>query len=320
VIVGHLQSALKTRKGFFEKKSKTNAFRLFCGVKEGVAGLVVDLYADVIVIQVHEGKSSLDLQKVFDVARWYGETLKIKSVYLKTFTKARGSKATPESMFESQPLWGEPAPEELMILENGLRFVIRPYDGFATGLFLDQRNNRQFFRDGSSGKNILNCFSYTCGFSVACAVAGAKVTSVDVSKRYLNWGKQNFEVNGLPIGPHYFISDDIFEYLRLASKKRILFHTILLDPPSFSRNKAGGVFSVEKDFERLVEESLKVLIPEGDLFFSCNFSEWTSRDLKTKIQSLMKQNNRKMSLLPLPELPVDFQKDVSPISQVRILV
>ena len=95
-------------------------------------------------------------------------------------------------------------------------------------------------------------FAYTCGFSVCAAQAGARVTSLDLSKKYLDWGKPNFEINGLDPSQHDFIFGDAFEWFRRLSKKGRSYEVILLDPPTFSRSKERGVFQAEKNYGDLV--------------------------------------------------------------------
>jgi len=111
--------------------------------------------------------------------------------------------------------------EEYAVLENGIRFLVRPHDGHSTGLFLEHRDNRKRVRRLAAGRNMLNAFAYTCGFSVAAALGGAAGTvSVDVSKKYLEWGKCNFAANELNLADHRFICSDIFDYYRRARRRR----------------------------------------------------------------------------------------------------
>src|SRR4030095_11402312 len=95
---------------------------------------------------------------------------------------------------------------------------------------------------------VLNTFAYTCGFSVCAALAGARTTSIDLSRKYLEWGKRNFLLNGLDPNQHDFIYGDVFDWLRRLEKKGRLFEVLLLDPPTFSQSKGHGVFQAEKHF------------------------------------------------------------------------
>src|SRR5262249_4215694 len=117
---------------------------------------------------------------------------------------------------------------------------------------------------------ILNTFAYTCGFSVAAAKAGAHVTSLDLSRKYLDWGKQNFLLNDLDRANHDFIFGDVFDWLGRIPRKRRCFDVIALAPPTFSRSKGGKTFQVEKNFGTLVSAALPLLKPDGILFASTN--------------------------------------------------
>src|ERR1700722_7436295 len=125
-------------------------------------------------------------------------------------------------------------------------------EGYSVGLFLDQRDNRRrfltnhvaadfpLFPNGAAGAEVLNTFAYTCGFSVCAAKAGARTTSLDLSKKYLDWGKRNFALNGLDPAAHDFIYGDTFDWLRRLAKKGRAFDPVVLDPPTFSQSKEPG--------------------------------------------------------------------------------
>ena len=116
----------------------------------------------------------------------------------------------------------------------------------------------------------MNCFAYTCGFSLCAAKAGARTTSLDLSKKYLEWGKRNFALNGLDPAAHDFIYGDAFDWLRRLAKKSRAFDAMVLDPPTFSQSKEHGTFRAEKDYSKLVTAALPVLKPGGILFASTN--------------------------------------------------
>ena len=105
---------------------------------------------------------------------------------------------------------------------------------------------------------ILNVFAYTCGFSVCAARAGARTTSLDLSKKYLEWGRRNFALNGLDPAAHDFIYGDAFDWLRRLAKKGRAFDAVVLDPPTFSQSKEHGTFRAEKDYGKLVTAALPV--------------------------------------------------------------
>ncbi len=169
--------------------------------------------------------------------------------------------------------------------ENAMQLEFRNESGLSCGLFLDQRENRAWVARVAHGKSVLNLFAYTGAFSVAAAMGGAsKVTTVDLSKNYMEWSKRNFALNGVAVETHAFHAMDTMAYLKYAKKKSLVFDLIVCDPPSFSRDKKGHTFRVEKDFPELIEAALLVLAPGGSLLFSNNFEKWTSAKWLTELR------------------------------------
>lgn len=176
-----------------------DAYRLLCGDVEDLPGLTADRYGDALILQVQE-EGRYEIEQLKRIARWYLETLPVEAVYRKRFVKdrLRADADVLEELTRSRPFLGKALPPVLTIHERGLRFAIRPYDGFSVGLFLDQRDNRSFLRSIAGGKSVLNLFAYTCGFSVAAAAGGATCTaSVDVSGVNLERGRENFALNNM---------------------------------------------------------------------------------------------------------------------------
>ncbi len=155
--------------------------------------------------------------------------------------------------------------------ELGLRYRIDLGAGYSTGLFMDQRENRRFLR-ALKPKRFLNLFSYTCAFSLAAAAEGAETVSVDVAKKALDWGKENFALNGLPLdqGHHKFYPDDVRDVLRRQKARGSHYDAIVLDPPTFARTKQGKVFRIEDDLPALIAACLPLLAPDGYLLLSTN--------------------------------------------------
>ncbi len=207
-------------------------------------------------------------------------------------------------------LWARTAelqdqPYEWITQENQFLFYLRNDLGLSPGLFLDQRENRHWVFKNSSKKKVLNLFAYTCGFSVAAADGGAaQVVSVDTSKKYLEHGKRNFQLNQLGIDGHLFFARDSFEYLQMAAKKNLKFDLIICDPPSFSRSDRGA-FSIEKDFQRLIQSALDILTEDGALLFSTNLEKWTSAEWENELR----KNFGQSSVGPVvPKQMLDFEK------------
>ncbi|MCC6233327.1 MAG: class I SAM-dependent rRNA methyltransferase, partial [Verrucomicrobiales bacterium] len=171
---------------------------------------------------------------------------------------------------------------EFPVRENGLTYLLSFAEGYSTGLFLDQRDNRRRLlknwigpdfpvRAGTLvGAEVLNLFAYTCAFSVAAAAGGAITTSLDLSRKYLDWGRRNMAANQIDATRHDFIFGDVFEWLRRLSRKGRSFDVVLLDPPTFSQSREHGVFKAETGYAELVAQAARVLRPGGVLLASTN--------------------------------------------------
>src|SRR5207302_4797810 len=119
-------------------------------------------------------------------------------------------------------------------------------------------------------KRMLNCFAYTCSFSVTAASVGARTVNVDLSKKSLERGRQNFALNELSTAGHSFMADDVRPVLRRLARRGEKFDMIILDPPTFSRTKGGAAFHVEKDFEEIIAAALELIERDGRILLSTN--------------------------------------------------
>src|SRR6185369_14329073 len=142
--------------------------------------------------------------------------------------------------------------------------------------------------------DVLNAFAYSCGFSVCAAKAGARATSIDLSKKYLQWGKLNLQLNGLNPAEHDFIYGDVFDWFRRLAKKQRVFDVVLLDPPTFSQSKESGIFRAEKDYSKLIKLALPLLKPKGVLFASTNAADWAAEDFLKTIELAVRDAKRKI--------------------------
>lgn len=164
--------------------------------------------------------------------------------------------------------------EEIIVTENGHRFLINLSDYLDVGLFLDHRETRQWIGSQSKGKQVLNTFAYTGSFSVYAAAGGAeKTTSVDLSETYCEWIKENLRLNNLPPEKNWVYKMDTLEFFRYAKRKSLSYDIIIIDPPTFSKNK-GKTFSVERDYPELINGALALLRPGGFILFSNNCTDF----------------------------------------------
>jgi 23S rRNA (cytosine1962-C5)-methyltransferase len=176
--------------------------------------------------------------------------------------------------------------------ENGHRFYVNLDDYLDTGLFLDHRPTRQRVKAASKGKKVLNLFAYTGSFSVYAAAGGAMhVTTVDLSNTYIDWARENFDLNGLDTRLHTFIATDVMGWLPSCPAQR--YDLIVCDPPTFSNSKKmAGTFDVQRDHPALINQCLRLLAPEGLLVFSTNnrrFRLYDDHIITRKIRDITRQ-------------------------------
>ena len=166
------------------------------------------------------------------------------------------------------------ARNEFAVNEGGLEFIVNLSDYLDTGLFLDHRITRSMVKELVSGKSMLNLFCYTGSFSVYAIAGGAKqVSSVDLSKTYLNWTDRNVQLNFPLYDKHLSIHADVKQYLKEAKKE--CFDLIVMDPPTFSNSKRmEDVLDIQRDHVELINDSMQLLAPEGLLFFSTNYRKF----------------------------------------------
>ncbi len=290
----------------------TNAFRVIHGASDGWPGWFVEQLGDFLLSQAEAALSASQQAELARLVRIFSA----RGAYHKTLSRQVRKTTTGE--VSPQLVFGEAAPDRFEILENVLRYELSFREGYSVGLFLDQRDNRRRLLTGyvaadfpfseirNPKSEILNCFAYTCGFSVCAAKAGARVTSLDLSKKYLEWGRRNFALNGLDPAVHDFIYGDTFDWLRRLAKKGRAFDAIVLDPPTFSQSKEHGAFRAEKDYGTLVSAALPVLKPGGVLLASTNAADWPPEDFLADIETAVRAANRKIVKRHYVPQPPDF--------------
>lgn len=234
------------------RQTDTTAFRWVNGEGDGLPGLVVDYYAGYAVVTCDTPVLEAELPKIGH-ALWRSAPLQ-GVVY---------RKRNAEQQDRISVLTGDAPPRKVTITEHGIAFLADLYEGQKTGLFLDHRDNRHEFGRWAKGKRVLNLFSYTGGFSLHAAKAGAaEVVSVDAAPGAAVDAEENFRLNGLDPKPHQFVVADVFEYLNQAQNRGEKFDLIVCDPPSFGR----GVKHLDKAkaaYVRVNSAGIRVLDNEG---------------------------------------------------------
>lgn len=189
--------------------------------------------------------------------------------------------------------------KELVVEENGMKFIVNLSDYLDTGLFLDHRNTREKVKSISKNKNVLNLFAYTGSFSVYAASGGAQeVVTVDLSNTYLQWAKKNMELNGFENESNYkFVQADVLQYLDSLDNE--CFDIIILDPPTFSNSKKmNDILDIQRDHVSLINRCLKILKKGGLLFFSNNYKKFVLEQEKI--------HSNEIKDMTLQTVPFDF--------------
>ena len=308
-----LSALFEMRKSFINEK-ETNAYRIVFGESDSLPGLILDRYGDVYVLQIHT--AGMDALKPVLIPAIL-KVFKPKTLYERSDVNVRlqeGLKECPR-----QHLFGEKITGEIKILENGIPFYVDVVHGQKTGFFLDQRENRKALQKYSSGRTVLNCFSYTGGFSVYAALAGARsVTSVDVSKDALETAKRNFTLNNIRVGgtqvKHEVVEEDVFDYLDSLLKKKSLelkgsqnpkpFDLIILDPPAFVKNQKtlkNGLAG----YLKINEMAIRLLPSNGILITSSCSSRVTDEMFQETLTLAFHRTATNVKVLEIRHQPLD---------------
>ena len=285
----------KEKRSAYYQDDLTTAFRLFNQEGDGFGGLTVDLYGDYAVFSWYNSY-------VYQIRKVISEAFRqVFPEVLGAYEKIRFKGLD----YESAHVYGQEAPDFFTVLENGVLYQVFMNDGLMTGIFLDQHEVRGSLVDGlAMGKSLLNMFSYTAAFSVAASMGGAsQTTSVDLAKRSRELSQAHFQANGISTDDHRFIVMDVFEYFKYAKRKGLTYDVIVLDPPSFARNKKQ-TFSVAKDYHKLISQSLEILNPGGIIIASTNAANVSRQKFTEQIDKGFA--GRSYQILNKYGLPADF--------------
>ncbi|MFN0136778.1 MAG: class I SAM-dependent rRNA methyltransferase [Phycisphaerae bacterium] len=302
-------AALERRTALLADRA-TTCCRLVNAAADGIDGFVLERFGDVLVAQLHEGRLAVNEGQARALCETAMQRTQTTCVYRKFFPRDRSHAAAMDAQNQSPHPWiGNAAPEEFEVVEAGVNYLIRPFDGYSVGLFLENRANRRLVREIAKGADILNCFAYTCGFAVCAAMGRAASTvNVDVSKKYLEWGKRNFTANGLSLDNHWFIASDVLEYYRRAERQEKSFDLIILDAPTFGRAKESGrVFSLKEHLGELIFGAMKLLRIGGQILLSVNHRPTSIARMESAIEEA--SSGRNFYFEDVPPLPVDFEGD-----------
>jgi len=293
--------------------NQTNAFRVIHGASDNYPGWFVDKLGAFLFSQKELPLSQTERHKLEALSTQF----KCRGVYHQQLLKH--TQSPDRSSVSAAVVAGHGAENrETHIRENSVSYLLRFGTGCSVGLFLDQRDNRRrilrnhvtadfpVFERPPAEMNVLNLFAYTCAFSVCAALTGAHTVSVDLSRKHLEWGQTNFRLNGLDARQHEFMVGDAFDWLRRLRRKQRKFDLVLIDPPTFSTSKTSGVFRVERDFGRLVLETIPLIADGGVLFASCNAVGYEPQRFVQDVLGTIRQSQAECLKTHYAPQPPDF--------------
>ncbi len=265
-----LQRAITGRASLAEDPA-TNAYRLVHAEADGLPGLVVDRYADFLVVQcltmgIARRRDQI-VALLADPSSFPGQDLPaLAGIYARDDVDVRRKEGLP---LESGPLWGTEPPDLVEIAEHGRRFLVDLKRGHKTGFYLDQRGNRRRTGAYCGGADVLNAFAYTGGFGVYACQAGAQsVVNVETSSEALALAKENLALNGC--APQEMVVGDVFQVLRGYRDEGRTFDLVILDPPKFATSQAQ-LMDASRGYKDVNLLALKLLRSGGCLMtFSCS--------------------------------------------------
>jgi 23S rRNA (cytosine1962-C5)-methyltransferase len=259
-----VRSALELRQVF--NPDETNIYRLFHSEGDGLPGLVVDRYANILVAQIHTAGMECLRPLLMDALM---EETGAQGILLRNDSQSRRREGLE---VEGPQVAAGEVPDQVAVRENGVQFLIDPWHGQKTGFFIDQRDKRAALRKYAHSKRILNCFSYTGAFSVYAALTSNEtiVTSVDISAPAIEAAREHFILNGLNPNAHQFLIADVFDYLEQAQREGEGFDVVVLDPPAFAKTQ-GARAPALKAYRRLNMLAMQALRP-GGILLTCSCS------------------------------------------------
>ncbi len=259
-----IRGAVDLRKVF--DPNKTNTYRLVNSEGDGLPGLIVDRFAEILVAQIHTAGIERLRSQFIDALMDETDT---RGILLRNDSQSRRREGL--ELEEPQVVTGG-VPMQVTVRENNVLFLVDPWQGQKTGFFLDQRDKREALRKYTRAKRVLNCFSYSGSFSVYAALTSEKtrVTSVDISATAIESARQHFILNGLDPNHHQFLIADVFDYLEQAQSAGEQFDVVVLDPPAFAKTQSARAQAL-KAYRRLNTLGMLVLRP-GGILLTCSCS------------------------------------------------
>ena len=259
-----IRAAIEMRRKL-KVESQSNAYRLIYAESDGLPGLIVDGYGDVLILQSLTTGSEFWKETIADILL---EETGLSTIYERSDADVRELEGLPSV---TGLLRGTLPSMPVTIYENDLKFLVNFSEGHKTGFYLDQRTNRLRVRELAQGRDVLDCFCYTGGFTINALAGGAKsVLSVDSSADALSLVRENIKLNNLPLDRQTSLEGDVFQLLRKFRDENRAFDMIILDPPKFAPTVAQ-VEKAARGYKDINLLAFKLLRPGGLLVtFSCS--------------------------------------------------
>ncbi len=250
-----------------------SACRLVHGESDGLPGLTVDRYSNLLVSQVESYGTEMHKEVIYQALT--DELAKLGVKIEGIYERNEGELRKKEGLPQYKGWYGEhPASPITEITENGIRYEVDVENGQKTGFFLDQKYNRLAIRKIAKGKKVLDCCTHTGSFALNAAKGGAaEVTAMDISETALDMARQNAERNGLHMN---FRQGDIFEVLPELKKERADFDFIILDPPAFTKSRKT-FHNARKGYREINREAMQ-LLPRGGYLASASCSHFMPKE------------------------------------------
>ena len=243
-----------------------SACRIIAAESDSIPGLIVDMYNNYLVLEVLSAGTEFHLKEIVAALR---EVFPEHNIYERSDVEVRKKEGLE---LRKGVIFGENPPKEIEITENeNMKLLVDIENGHKTGYYLDQRDNRAALAKYCKGKSVLNCFSYTGGFSLYALKGRAlKVANVDVSQRALDITKRNIVLNHLDPGRVKFIKEDVFKFLRNEKTKNNKYDVIVLDPPKFAESR-GQLDKACRGYKDINMLAASIINPGGYLMtYSCS--------------------------------------------------
>ncbi len=278
------------RRAVLAADATTTIFRVFHGPSDGLTHpwlqhWTVDKLDQVLIASCYDERVRQVPQSLINalVAQWQPQAIYAK---YRPRAAAKVDEAAMAELAPSLPVWGQPI-EQVVVTEAGLHYELRPNDGLSIGLYADMRETRHRVRNlvANSQLRVLNSFAYTCGFGVAAVAAAPEsiITNLDLSRRSLDWGKTNYGLNQLVVEDRQFVFGDVFDWLSRWVRQGRQFDLVILDPPSFARNR-GKRWRAEEDYADLVALAVQLLPADGHLIACCNHVGLSRRQFRGQVE------------------------------------